>query len=122
LKWIESKKEPIATAGWSTMSSLVAIKNDAELDLGELKKLLERTGKTIHDQPNRVRSAMNCFVIAAGTYVRGLTDLAVKTARQMGTVSVDMGNTACKVPDAAKYIAMVQQRGAIGKKRKTARC
>jgi hypothetical protein len=35
---------------------------------------------------------------------------------------VDMGGTACKVPYAPEYIQKVQKRGAIGKKRKTAKC
>ena len=122
LKWIESKKEGIATAGWATLSSLVAIKDDAELDLAELKQLFQRVQKTIHDQPNRVRHVMNGFVIAVGSYVKALTTLALQTAAKIGSVSVEMGGTACKVPDAAAYIKKVQQRGAIGKKRKTAKC
>jgi len=122
LKWIESKKEDIATAGWATLSSLVAIKDDSELDLAELKQLLQRVQKTIHDQPNRVRHVMNGFVIAVGSYVKALTALALQTAAKIGSVSVEMGGTACKVPDAAAYIKKVQQRGAIGKKRKTAKC
>jgi 3-methyladenine DNA glycosylase AlkD len=122
LKWIESKKEGIATAGWATLSSLVAIKDDAELDLAELKQLLQRVQKTIHDQPNRVRYVMNGFVIAVGSYVKALTTLALQTAAKIGSVSVEMDGTACKVPDAAVYIKKVQQRGAIGKKRKTAKC
>jgi len=122
LKWIESKKEGIAAAGWATLSSLVAITDDAELDLVELKQLLQRVQKTIHDQPNRVRYVMNGFVIAVGSYVKALTALALQTAAKIGSVSVEMGGTACKVPDAAVSIKKVQQRGAIGKKRKTAKC
>lgn len=37
LEWIESKKESVATCGWATLSGLVAIKDDVELDLEELK-------------------------------------------------------------------------------------
>lgn len=122
LKWIESKQENIAAAGWATLSGLAAIKDDAELDLTELKHLLQRVQKTIHAQPDRVRYVMNNFVIAVGSYVKALTDLALKTAAQIGTVSVDMGGTACKVPSAADYIRKVEARGAIGKKRKTTKC
>jgi 3-methyladenine DNA glycosylase AlkD len=122
LKWIESKEENIAAAGWSTLSNLVALKEDAELDLAELKRLLERVAKTIHQQPNRVRYTMNGFVIAVGCYVPVLTNLALETAAKMGTIAVDMGGTACKVPGAAEYIKKVQQRGTIGKKRKTVKC
>jgi 3-methyladenine DNA glycosylase AlkD len=122
LKWIESKEENIGAAGWSTLSNLVALKEDAELDLAELKRLLERVAKTIHQQPNRVRYTMNGFVIAVGCYVPVLTNLALETAAKMGPIAVDMGGTACKVPGAAEYIKKVQQRGTIGKKRKTVKC
>jgi hypothetical protein len=122
LKWIESKKENEATSGWATLSNLVAIKDDADLDIDELTQLLERVQRTIHKQPDRVRYNMNGFVIAVGCYVKELTQLAVKTAIQIGPVTVDMGDTSCKVPYAPDYIHKVQKRGAIGKKRKTAKC
>ncbi len=122
LKWIDSKKEGIASAGWATLSSLVAIQNDADLDLAELTQLLQRVQKTIHQQPNRVCYAMNGFIISVGCYVQALTELAIKTGQNIGNVSVDMGGTACKVPYAPDYIKKVQQRGTIGKKRKTVKC
>jgi 3-methyladenine DNA glycosylase AlkD len=122
LEWIESKKENVAACGWSILNSLVAIKDDAELDVAELKRLLDRVPKTIHQQPDRVRSAMNKFVIAVGSYVKALTDTALATAARIGPVTVDMGGTACKVPDASESIRKVQKRGAIGKKRKSVKC
>jgi 3-methyladenine DNA glycosylase AlkD len=122
LEWIESKKESVASSGWATLSGLVAITDDTELDLAELKQLLKRVQKTIHQQPNRVRYVMNSFVIAVGYYVPALTDAALQTAAQIGSVTVDMGGTACKVPSVPEYIQKVQKRGAIGKKRKTTKC
>ncbi|HUG89877.1 MAG TPA: DNA alkylation repair protein [Planctomycetaceae bacterium] len=122
LEWIESKQESTAAAGWMTLASLVSITPDVELDLPELRRLLERVRKTIHQQPNRVRHTMNCFVIALGASVKPLTALAIKAAEQIGRVSVDMGETACKVPFAPDYIRMIEARGAIGKKRKSAKC
>jgi 3-methyladenine DNA glycosylase AlkD len=122
LEWIESKEESVAACGWATLSGLAAITDDAELDLPELKQLLRRVQKTIHRQPNRVRYVMNNFVIAVGSYVKPLTEVALQTAAKIGPVTVDMGGTACKVPDAAEYIQKVQKRGAIGKKRKTTKC
>jgi hypothetical protein len=65
---------------------------------------------------------MNGFVIALGTYVQGLSDLAVQAATKVGEVSVDMGNTDCKVPNAVQYIHKAREKGAIGKKRKTVKC
>ncbi|WP_339735700.1 DNA alkylation repair protein [uncultured Gimesia sp.] len=122
LEWIDSNKEAKAQAGWQTLASLVSIRNDSELDLAEMKRLLKHIAQTIHQQPNLVRYAMNGFVISAGCYINSLTAAAIQTAKKIGTVSVDMGKTACSVPSAVEYIQKVQQRGTIGKKRKTAKC
>jgi 3-methyladenine DNA glycosylase AlkD len=122
LEWIDSKEEPVAVAGWSTLASLVSIEDDSDLDLPELKRLLDRVQKTIHAQPNRVRQAMNNFVIAVGTYVTALSKDAIKTAEKIGIVKVDVGDTDCKIPYAPDSIRKAEARGAIGKKRKTAKC
>jgi 3-methyladenine DNA glycosylase AlkD len=121
-EWIDSKDENTAVAGWSTLSSLVSVRPDADLDFAELKKLLQRVQKTIHKSPNRVRYVMNGFVISVGCYVRELTDLARDIGEQIGPVEVDMGDTACQVPYAPEYIDKVKKRGTIGKKRKSAKC
>ena len=122
LEWIDSKKPLTAVAGWATLSSLVSIKDDAELDLAALKRLLQRVQKTIHQAPDPVRYQMNSFVIAVGAYVQSLTDTALQTAEKIGPVTADMGNTSCQVPFAPDYIRKVQKRGTIGKKRKSAKC
>ncbi|MFO0797135.1 MAG: DNA alkylation repair protein [Gemmataceae bacterium] len=120
LEWIDAKKERTAVAGWATLGCLVAVVADADLDLAELTQLLARVEKAIHDEPDRVRYAMNGFVIAAGSYVAPLHDAAVATAKRIGRVTVDMGDTACKVPYAPEYIAKAVARGV--KKRKTVKC
>jgi len=122
LKWIKSPKELVAAAGWATLANLVSIRDDTELDVAELKGLLQRVQQTIHQSPNKVRYQMNGFVIAVGTYVRALTDTALRSGEKIGPVTVDMGNTACQVPFAPHYIRKVKKRGAIGKKRKSAKC
>jgi 3-methyladenine DNA glycosylase AlkD len=122
LEWIDSPKEPIAAAGWSTLSCLVAVTDDADLDIALLKKLLARVQKTIHEQPNCVRYSMNGFVIALGSYVQPLSSQAMEAARKIGKVTVNMGDTDCKVPFAPDYIQKVIGRGAVGKKRKKVKC
>jgi len=121
MEWIESKKECVAAAGWSTLSDIVSTRDDGKLDVTELKRLLQRVQKTIHQAPNTVRYTMNSFVICVGSYVRALTDLALEIGEKIGPVAVDMGNTACEVPFAPDYIRKVQKRGTIGKKRKGAK-
>jgi hypothetical protein len=122
LEWIDSPEEHIAAAGWSTLSNLVSLKPDSELDISSLKKLLLRVTQTIHSAKNRVKNTMNGFVIAVGSYVPVLTDDAIATAKKIGEVTVDMNGTACKVPDAAEYIMKVKDRGSLGKKKKMVKC
>jgi 3-methyladenine DNA glycosylase AlkD len=122
LEWIESADEDTAQTGWTVLGGLVALQDEGGLDHGELARLLERVERTIHQQPNRVRYAMNGFVIGVGCYVRDLTDRAAEAGVKIGRVSVDMGNTACVVPYAPDYIQKVRARGTMGKKRKMLRC
>jgi 3-methyladenine DNA glycosylase AlkD len=120
LKWISSKKENVQSSGWSTLANHVALKNDDELDIKELKQLLHRVAKEIPTAANRVRYTMNVFIISVGGYVKELTAEAVKTGKSLGPLSVDMNGTACKVPFAPDYIQKMVARGY--KKKKMARC
>jgi len=104
LKWIESDKENIATAGWATLASVASIIRDEEIDSYLYRKLLERVSKTIHSEKNRVRHTMNTFVITVGGYCKNLQKEASETALAIGKVNVDMGGTACKVPLARPWI------------------
>lgn len=122
LEWIESKDENIAVAGWSTLAGIVSLKPDEELDKKQIKSLVQRVEKSIHSAPNRVRYAMNSFLICVGAYIAEFNSFAKETAKRIGTVMVDMGDTACKVPSAVDYIKKVEDRGNLGKKKKTVKC
>jgi hypothetical protein len=87
-----------------------------------LGALLDRVAKTILAEPDRVRQAMNYFVIACGTYVVPLGDKAIATARKIGKVQVDVGDTDCQIPDAENYIVKSRRGAPIAPKRKTVRC
>lgn len=122
LEWIESNKENIASSGWATLSSLVGLVSDENLDLKNIKKLMTRVKKEIHKAPNRVRYTMNNFIIAVGTYLESLSPTASEIAEAIGPVKVEMGGTACKVPLASTYIQKATAKGGVRKKRKMARC
>lgn len=122
LEWINSAEEHIAACGWSTLSNIVSLKPDNELDIPGLKRLLERVNKTIYSTQNRVRSTMNGFLIAVGTYVMPLSEEAIETAKNIGPVMVEKEGTACRAPDAVEYIVKAKNKGAPGKKKKTVKC
>ena len=121
LKWMDSKKEVIASAGWGTYSSLVATKEDSDLDLAEIQLLLQRVAKSIHEQPNRVKYAMNGFIIAVGAYMKPLNKIALAAAKDIGPIDVDLVG-ACKIPFAPDQIKKMEARGTLGKKRKSTKC
>jgi hypothetical protein len=122
LKWIDSKKPAIAATGWATLTGVIGVTPDEDLDIKAVKQLLKRVQKEIHTAPDEVRYNMNGFVIGVGAYVAPLLDDALAAAKRIGKVEVDMGDTACKVPFAPDYIRKIQDRGSVGKKRKSARC
>jgi 3-methyladenine DNA glycosylase AlkD len=122
LKWIGSKKEHVAAAAWCTYGGLVATKPDTELDLDEIRGLLDRVVKEIDGARNRVRFCMNNFVISVGGYVKALLPQAKAAAKKIGAVKVEMGDTSCMVPLATEYIEKIERMGRVGKKRKTMRC
>jgi 3-methyladenine DNA glycosylase AlkD len=122
LKWMKSKKELVAAAGWSTYSGLVSVTPDDSLNLAEIEKLLATVVKEIKTAPNRVRYTMNNFVICVGCYVKPLSKQAKAAAKQLGNVSVDVGDTDCKIPLAAASIEKMESKGRLGQKKKTIRC
>lgn len=121
-EWINAKQEYIAAAGWATLSNVVALKPDNELAIPSLKALLGRVEKTIHSSDNRIRHTMNGFIISVGSFVTTLTDDALATAKRIGTVTVDMNGTACKIPEAAAYIKKIKEKGILGRKKKMVKC
>lgn len=122
LRWIDDPAPQVASSGWATLASVVALRPDEELDLDALQTLLERVAREIHGAPNRVRYTMNGFVIAVGCYVAPLSAEARRIGAALGPIHVEMGNTACKVPSAPESIDKVAGMGRVGQKRKTVRC
>jgi len=121
-EWMASADEWIAVAGWSTYANYLSITPNDELDLEEVRRLLETVERTIHGERNRVRYNMNAFVIAVGAYVPPLFEDALAVAERIGKVDVNLGKTACKVPLASDYIRKIEEKGVTGKKKKTCRC
>lgn len=122
LEWIKSDEEKVASAGWATLSSVLSITPEEDLDIDLHKTLIKQVRKDISTSANRVRYTMNGYVIAAGCFSAKLNSEAKKAATAIGKVDVEMGGTACKVPLAADYIAKVENMGRLGKIKKMARC
>ncbi|MDF2663357.1 MAG: alkylation repair protein, partial [Paenibacillus sp.] len=97
-EWIASEEELKAVCGWSTYANYISITPDDQLDIEHIRGLLRVVRDTIHQERNWVRYTMNGFVIAVGSYIPELQQEALDSARAIGKVHVDVGQTACKVP------------------------
>ncbi len=122
LEWIKESDEMIASAGWATLSCCISLFPNDSLDSAAIEKFLENIEQHIHQQKNRVRYAMNNFVINVGVHMPALSPRAQQVAATIGKVEVNMGNTSCAVPLAGDYIKKCIEKGRLGKKRKYARC
>ena len=122
LKWVDAKKESVVVSGWRALGALATVIPDDQLPIKQFSALLDRFAKTITASSDDTRYAMNAFLICCGTYIAPLGDKAIATARKIGLVEVDMGDTACKVPDAESYILKARRGAPIAPKRKTVRC
>ncbi|MDO3676659.1 DNA alkylation repair protein [Paenibacillus ehimensis] len=107
-RWTASDREWVGRAGWQLMAH-AAMKSKT---LGEdyFLRQLERIEARIHSSPNRTRDAMNAALIAIGMRGEALEAAALAAAARIGKVEVDHGDTGCKTPDAAAYIAKAKSR------------
>lgn len=102
-KWTVSRKEMVACAGWHTLASIA--RADSGLPDRYFADHIGTIESKIHTAPNWVRYAMNNALINIGVRNAALRKKAVAASKRIGKVDVDHGETGCKTPDAASYIA-----------------
>ena len=101
-KWIASRKEFTAHAGWNLVAAQ-AMTDDDRPDAYFVDRL-QTIEATMPTAPNRTRHAMHMTLIAIGGRSKGLRRRAAATTKRLGTPVVDHGQTSCKTPDAIAYI------------------
>ena len=87
-KWIASGEELRMSAGWSCYCWLLGNRPDGEFSESKISNMLEMVEKTIHDSPERTKSAMNNFIYTVGISYLPLHEKAVETAKAVGQVEV----------------------------------
>ena len=102
-KWTRSRKELTLIAGYDLLCGLLRHSADA-IDDDKLLGYLDQIESKIHQSPNYARHSMNAAVTAIGISKPSLRKQAIATAKRIGKVEVDHGETNCKTPDAVAYI------------------
>ena len=98
--WMKSKDEWTGNGGWGVLSHIAGTLSNTQL-----AKHIATIEKRIHAAPNRTRYTMNGCLIAIGIQNKEIQKKAIAAAKRIGKVEVDHGQTSCKTPDAAAYIA-----------------
>ena len=101
-EWLGAEDEATRSAGFTLLGQLA--QRDQTLPDSWFEDRLAEIERTIHAAPNDQREPMNLAVIMVGCRNAALRVAATKTAKRIGKVSVDHGDTACKTADAASYI------------------
>ncbi|RBP90025.1 DNA alkylation repair enzyme [Cytobacillus firmus] len=121
-KWIESGEELRMSGGWSCYCWLLGNRPDAEFSEEKLAKMLDKVKDTIHDSPERTKSAMNNFVYTVGVSYLPLHEKAVETAKAIGPVEMKRDKKKSSFLHASENIQKEADRGKLGFKRKYVRC
>lgn len=121
-KWIASGEELRMSAGWSCYCWLLGNRSDAEFNVNKIANMLDQVEKTIHESPNRTKSAMNNFIYTVGISYLPLHDKAVETAKAVGPVEIKRDKKKSSVLLASENIQKDVDRGLLGFKRKNVRC
>lgn len=121
-KWIYGSDSKLQECAWAALSAHIVVTQNDSLDQTYLLSLTVKIENEIHQAENRVRYCMNGFIIALGSAFSELTDTCKKIGDRIGKVEVFMGETSCKVPVIRTYLDNIEDKGRIGKKKKTAKC
>lgn len=121
-KWIASGDELRMSAGWSCYCWLLGNRPDVEFSKDKLANMLDTAKNTIHDAPERTKSAMNNFMFTVGFSYLPLHEAAVETAKAVGLVEMKRDNKKPAILNAYENIQKEIDRGKIGFKRKYVRC
>jgi 3-methyladenine DNA glycosylase AlkD len=101
-EWFASSNQTLRASAWTLAGFLASL--DETIPAEWFTRLLDQIEKTIHSAPNAEREKMNTALIAIGGRNAALRKSATATAKRIGKVEVDHGDTACKTPDAGPYI------------------
>ncbi|MEK4711939.1 DNA alkylation repair protein [Sporosarcina sp. FSL K6-5500] len=121
-KWIASGEELRMSAGWSCYCWLLGNRLDVEFSEVKISSMLEIVENTIHDSPERTKSAMNNFLYTVGISYLPLHEKAIETAKAIGIVEIKRDKKKNSFLNASESIQKEVDRGKLGFKRKHVRC
>lgn len=120
--WIGSGDELKMSAGWSCYCWLLGNRKDHEFSESKISSMLDKVKNTIHDSPERAKSAMNNFLHTVGISYVPLTEKAIEVSKEVGVVEVKRDNKKTSFLNAYESIQKDVEKGRVGFKRRYVRC
>ena len=121
-KWIASGEELRMSAGWSCYCWLLGSRLDVEFSESKISNMLDIVKNTIHDSPERTKSAMNNFLYTVAISYVPLHEKAVEIAKAIGILEVKRDKKKSSILNAYESIQKAVDKGRLGFKRKHVRC
>ena len=106
-KWMVRPEEFVKRCGFMMITMRLKNKLPVETDL---EKVVDKIESDIDGAPNRAREGMNNTLIMIGIQSQGLCERAMESAKRIGEVEVDHGDTSCKTYDAVHEIRRIAKR------------
>lgn len=103
-KWIESPHEQTACAGFTVYGMLYSHFPDEQLDLDQVKSVVDTIERRIQSEPTYLQNAMNNCLIMIGIYVLPLTSYCLEVSRRIGYVKPTVKINSCNIQSATDYI------------------
>ena len=108
-KWIQSKDEMTACAGYSLYMTLFTKTDNRLMDVEKIKTMLISMSNRIHHELPHLQYAMNNCLIMAGIHIDPIYEFCLELANSIGYVKPTVAINNCNIQSASDYL--VRYRG-----------
>jgi hypothetical protein len=118
-RWIASRRDRTAQAGWDLMNAVALSDEDVPDDY--LVAQLDRIAERISGYGNWTRRSASNAITGIGLRNEALEGAARRTAERMGAIDFDPGQTSCVMPDPIAYLEKTKAYRAAQAERRAAK-
>ena len=115
-KWVQSRDEMTASAGYAVFSTLFSVVPDEEIDLEEVRRMIDDIVVRIQEEKTHLQNAMKNFMIMAGIFIKPLYEDTLEAANRIGTVKPSIPENDCNIQSVTDYLVRYKEKGEIGVK------
>lgn len=115
-KWVRSPDEMVASAGYASFSTLFSVVPDEEIDMDEVRRMIDDIVVRIQEEKTHLQNAMKNFMIMAGIFIKPLYDYTLEAGKRIGTIKPSIPENNCNIQSVTDYLVRYAEKGRIGVK------